>query len=149
MIKKLIALALIVAVIFGVWYFILSPGKDTCTVMMKTGEQETMSVRDLRKIYSKDAYNWSHYSGCEVSGEGTITEVESGYEDFRIEPDFNTVYYTVSIGNGIKFLVTGDQMNGFATGDKVSYTGVLASGNGKLHIYIVGTEEETAMIRLN
>lgn len=147
MIKKLIALAVIVAVVLGVWYFVLSPSGDECTVKLNTGEMKTMSVRELRKIYSKDAYNWSNYVGCEVTGEGKITKVETGGDDFKSELPHD-VYYTVSIGNGIKFLVRAEQMDSFAQGDTVLYTGRLATGSGKLHVYILGHDADPAMVRL-
>ena len=149
MIKKLIALAVFAAVLLGIWYFVLSPSGDECTVTLKTGEMKTMSVRDLRKIYAKDAYNWSNYGGCMVSGEGKITKVESGCDDFKSELPYDKVYYTVSIGNGVKFLVTAEQMDGFAQGDKVFYTGKLTTGNGKLHVYILGNESGAAMVRVS
>lgn len=146
MIKKLLILGVVALIIVGAWY-LLSISTDKCTVTLKTGEQEEMSVREIRSIYAKDAYNWSSYSGCRITGEGKITGIDAGCEDFRNEMPYDVVYYTVKIGNGIKFLVTAEQMNGFAVGDKVSYSGVLTAGTGKLHVYVLGTEEETAMIR--
>ena len=149
MIKKLIALVVFLAVLAGIWYFVISPSGDECTVSLTTGEQKTMSVRELRKIYAKDAYNWSNYGGCKVTGEGKITKVEAGCDDFKSELPYDKVYYTVSVGNGVKLLVTADQMDGFAQGDEVFYTGKLTSGNGKLHVYVLAYEEDPAMVHLN
>ena len=147
MIKKLLILAVVALVIWGVWYFFFS-GRDQCTVTLKTGEQEQMTVQEIRSVYAKDAYNWSKYSGCPITGEGRITGITAGADEFKAELPYDVVYYTVKIGTGIKFLVTGEQLDGFAVGDKVSYSGNLSTGEGKLHVYVLGTGESASLARV-
>lgn len=147
MIKKLIFLAIVALLIWGVWFFFLS-ARDECTVTLASGVQEQMTVREIRSVYAKDAYNWGMYNGCDITGKGKIEEITNGADDFKSELPYNVVYYTVRVGTGLKLLVTGDQMDGFAVGDKVSFSGTLTTGTNELFVYVMGKKDEPCMVRL-
>ena len=144
MIKKLLVLVLLGALAFGIYYFV-TMGNELCTVTLKSGEVKQMKAGELRSVYAKDSYNWGNYMGGHIQGTGKITRIEFGSENFRSGVEPNQLYYTVSIGSCMKLLVSADQIEGFAVGDRVNFEGVLSDGVRSWYLYVLGTQVETSL----
>ena len=144
MIKKLIIVLAVALLAWGAWTY-FTKGREVCTVTLSSGETKEQSAREIRDIYENDGYNWGFYKGRSVKTTGKITKIDPGMSSFRIDPDYNKAYYTVTVGTGIKLLVVNDQLHGFAVGEKVTVSGVLADGIDTDYLYISGVDAENCL----
>lgn len=144
MIKKLFIVLVVALLAWGGWTYFVK-GREVCTVTMKSGEIKEQKARDIREIYKKDGYNWGFYKGSQITATGKITKIDPGMATFRIDPDYNKAYYTVTIGKGMKLLVVKEQLDGLAVGDEVIFNGLLADGIDTDYLYISGVDVENCL----
>ena len=85
------------------------------------------------------------YKGSQITATGKITKIDPGMATFRIDPDYNKAYYTVTIGKGMKLLVVKEQLDGLAVGDEVIFNGLLADGIDTDYLYISGVDVENCL----
>ncbi len=148
MIKKLIIVLAAALLAWGAWTYFVK-GREVCTVTLESGEIKEQTARELREIYEKDGYNWGFYKGSQITATGKITKIDPGMALFRIDPDYNKAYYTVTIGTGMKLLVINEQLDGYAVGENVTFNGVLADGIDTDHLYISGVGVENCLTPAN
>lgn len=98
---------------------------NTYTVTKLNGETISITADDIISIKNNDEITFQNeYSRAPISGEGTITKIESG---FIGSSTVGNTYYVVTINDEIRVETRGEVFSGIKVGDTVTFSGEIYS----------------------